>query len=242
MITIGKSIKDIVKNAECFFMNRDKDSKYGLTVSTSSISMNKELLSSLLYKQVISADIKYFITLHFTEWNEYHMKMDIDTIRSYWDINAIRKTCKHIKNLIYDAFDKKRRSINLFFFDERHKNNDPDKAGKFHIHFLMTDIPDTAIDEPNRTCKYLMGKDNERGNPIENSVYSDIEEVKVDLLNACIRQAEQIGNHKPSVNIQVIDKGDEKKVLDYCLKQVYNDSKNLLEVIDFQNSNFYKPE
>ena len=87
-----------------------------------------------------------------------------------------------------------------------------------------------------------MSKDNERGNPIENSVYSDIEEVKVDLLNACIRQAEQIGNHKPSVNIQVIDKGDEKKVLDYCLKQVYNDSKNLLEVIDFQNSNFYKPE
>jgi hypothetical protein len=71
----------------------------------------------------------------------------------------------------------------------------------------------------------------------------DLEEMKTDLLEVCIRQAETIGKWRPSVDIQVLETDlDRRNVLDYCLKQVYNNSKNLLEIIDFQNSNFYKPE
>ena len=237
---------NIIKNAECFLMKQTavsiRDSVSNIN-KNNAISMDKELLSNLLYKQIDEVKCKYFITLHFTEWDNNHLRFDIDTIRSYWDINAVRKTNQHIKNLIYEAFDKKRRDLNFFFFIERHEHEDPNKKGKFHIHFLMNDIPDNAVEEPNRKCRFLMEQDNNRGLPIQNSVYMDLEEMKTDLLEVCIRQAETIGKWRPSVDIQVLETDlDRRNVLDYCLKQVYNNSKNLLEIIDFQNSNFYKPE
>ena len=238
---------NIIKNAECFLMNQKQLVSIRDSVSNTSknntISMNKELLSTLLYKQINEVKCKYFITLHFTEWDNNHLRFDIDTIRSYWDINAVRKTNHHIKNLVCEAFDKNRRHLNFFFFIERHQHEDPDKKGKFHIHLLMTELPDNVIEEPNRKCRFLMEQDNNRGLPIQNSVYMDLEEMKTDLLEVCIRQAETIGKWRPSVDIQVLEMDkDRKYVLDYCLKQVYSNSKNLLEIIDFHNSNFYKPE
>ena len=237
---------DIIKNAECFLMkNKTVSIRHSVSNNNkyNAISMDKELLSNLLYKQIEEVKCRYFITLHFTEWDNNHLRLNIDTIRSYWDINAVRKTNQHIKNLIYECFDKRRRHLNFFFFIERHKHEDPDKKGKFHIHFLMNNIPDNAIDEPNRKCRILMEQDNNRGIPIQNSVYMDIEEVKIDLLEVCIRQAKTIGKWRPSAKIQVLETDkDRKYVFDYCLKQVYSNSKNLLEIIDFHNSNFYKPE
>ena len=63
--------------------------------------------------------------------------------------------------------------------------------------------------------------------------------MKIELFNACCRQANWINRYKYSIKTQIMTKeSDIQNSLWYCLKEYRNDKEDFTDVIDFENSDF----
>ena len=136
-----------------------------------------------------------------------------------------------------------------YFFLERHspkldEYGDMESEGRYHINIITTQIPDSAIEEPNRKCRKLMLEDDSyMGIPIGNRVYSDLDEMKIELFNACCRKANWVNRYKWSVKTQILyEPTDIEDTIFYCLKEFSPKyGKDFMDVVDFDNSDFYNP-
>ena len=166
-------------------------------------------------------------------------------IRKYWDKTEVEKTNRLIKNMLREAFGIQQ----SYFFLERHspkldEYGDMESEGRYHINIITTQIPDSAIEEPNRKCRKLMLEDDGyMGIPIGNRVYSDLDEMKIELFNACCRKANWVNRYKWSVKTQMLyEPTDIEDTVFYCLKEFSpKTGKDFMEVVDFHNSDFYNP-
>ena len=167
-----------------------------------------------------------------------------DAIRKFWDKEEVKKTHRIMRNMIKEAFNIDA----CWIFMERHSPlldsyGEIEREGRFHTNLISSSIKDNAIEEPNRKCKRLFNKDGSMGVPIQNISYTDIDDLKTDLVNACLRQADWVNRYSYSLKTQLIyDKEDLERVVFYCLKD-YNIKSGLdfMDIVDFSNSDFYKP-
>ena len=68
----------------------------------------------------------------------------------------------------------------------------------------------------------------------------NVDNLKILLLNACIRQARWIGKHPNALDIQHIEPSEFERTFHYGLKQIQSED-DLNKVIDWTNSDFYNP-
>ena len=90
----------------------------------------------------------------------------------------------------------------------------------------------------------MLEDDSYMGVPIANRVYGDLDEMKIELFNACCRKANWVNKYKWSVKTQMLyDPADIESCVFYCLKEFSpNKGKDFMDVVDFHNSDFYNPE
>ena len=192
-----------------------------------------------LTEQAYEFDPKYFITCYYGKSFEGYDFLSTDDYRKRWDRVQVRRTHRFIKKQINKCFG----NVPMVFCIERHKNReDPiwgEMKGSFHTHLYLGEVNDEFIESPNQYLMPLFYKEDDIGVPI-NMRSVDIENLKLLLINACVRQAQWIGKHPSSLNIQPIEPSEFKTTFHYGLKQI-NIEDDLNEVIDWENSDFYNP-
>lgn len=79
--------------------------------------------------------------------------------------------------------------------------------------------------------------------PIENNVYRDLDELKIELFDACCKKANWVNRYKYSIKTQMLyEPSDLESVVFYSLKD-YNDKSGIdfTDIVVFEASDFYKP-
>ena len=209
----------------------------GIKVITETIK--KQILEGMEYYSNF-----YYSVCSFGFYDNYGNKLPPSTIRKYWDKYEVEKTCILIRNIIKEHLCVEQ----VYVFMERHQpeldsDGDVVKEGRFHLNIITSSIPDSAVEEPNRKCRRLFYEPGRMGIPINQLSYGeDLDQLKIDLLNACCRKADWINKFSGSVNTQILwEQNDVDNVIDYCLKDFINDKVDFTDVICFKASDYYKP-
>ena len=185
-----------------------------------------------------------YSVITFGFYDNYGIKLPISEIRKYWDKTEVKKTCKLIYNMLKEHFNMD----GLWMFIERHTpllNEDGEviREGRFHINIISSSIKDSAVEEPNRKVRRLMLENGRFDIPIESNVYRDLDELKIELFNACCKRANWVNRYKYSIKTQMLyEPTDLESVSHYCLKD-YDGKSNVdfTDIVVFEASDFYKP-
>ena len=183
-----------------------------------------------------------FTTLQFGFYDNYGYLLPPSTTRRYWDKTEVEKTNRLVKNMLKEAL-----GIDYFyFFMERHtptydKYGDIEREGRYHIHLITSGIKDCFIKNANRRCRRLFYEQGSIGVPIKHMDFLDIDDMKIELFNACCKKANWINRYKYSIHTEFIDKaGDLGRCINYCLKEYKSNGKDFMDVVDFNNSDLSK--
>jgi hypothetical protein len=68
-----------------------------------------------------------------------------------------------------------------------------------------------------------------------------MENLKLLLLNACIRQAKWVGNHPNALSLSMVPPEEMEQTFMYSLKDFNTSLQQMDEIVDFGNSSYYKP-
>jgi hypothetical protein len=185
-----------------------------------------------------------YSVITFSTYDNYGCKLPISQVRKYWDKQEVEKTCILLRNMLKETFSIER----TYFFVERHadlldEDGETQKKGRFHINLVATTIEDQIIEDPSRKVKRLLRGNGRLGVPIENQVYEDLEDLKIDLFNACLRQADWVNKWSGSVLTQWMDgPTDAEAVVQYSLKDYKpGGHTDFTDIIVWKASDFYRP-
>ena len=194
-----------------------------------------------------------YSVVEFGFYDNEGFRLPYSEIKKYWDRTQVETTCRLVYNML-----KKHFSINeIWMFIERHTplyddDGDVIREGRFHLNIITSSIQDKNIEEPNRKCRGLFLRDGKiKGVSIGECVYNeDLEDLKIDLFNACVRKADWVNRYKPSIKTQFLyEPTDLENTVYYCLKD-YDGKKcdrkgNLIDFMDiivWKSSDFIKDE
>jgi len=167
--------------------------------------------------------------------------LDQDTYNKRWNIKEVKKTHEFVNKLIRKTFGS---DIPIWWSIERHSdytNNEGDTIkGSFHSNIFVGSINDYAIEDPSPYLMPLFYKQDESGIPI-NMRNVDTEQMKLLLLNACIRQAKWVGSHPDALKLYRVPASEMEQTFMYSLKDLNSNLQQFDEVVDFDNSSYYKP-
>ena len=185
-----------------------------------------------------------YSVIEFGFYDNYGLPLPPSHTRKYWDRYEVEKTCVLIRNLLKETFG----ITGVWFFMERHEPTrdqfgDEISKGRFHLNIVATGIEDDAIENPNRKCRRLWMSEGRMGVPIENLVYNDLDQLKLELFDACCRQTKWVNRYKYSIKTQWIEEPqDLENVVFYSLKDYEENGKtDFTDIVVFNASDFYKP-
>ncbi len=206
---------------------------------------NIELVRNKLVEQVMGLEEYpfYYVVVQFGFYDNYGNLLPQTEVSKFYDKTQVGKTCKLIRNKVWEAF----KPLQQYFFLERHSPlldefGEVVREGRFHINLLISPIEDSSVLEPNRKCRRLLKEPdyNRFGMPIENQTYSDIEEYKVALIEACIRSCGWVNKYKYSVKTQVVETPEDlHQVTNYSLKTYQEGGSDFMDIVEFGSSDFY---
>jgi hypothetical protein len=218
------------------------------------INTRKVIKETILNQIQEGNDYPYYYAVIQFGFYRNGIKLPTSETSKFWNRNEVEKTCKLLYNMLKEHF----KMNGLWFFIERHspildKDGDIVKEGRFHINLISSSIKDFIIEEPNRKIRRLLLENGKGGIPIENNVYADIEDLKIDLFNACCRRANWLNEYEPTIKTQMLEEPtDLERVVYYCLGD-YNgkntDKKgnpvrhkiDFTDIVVWKASDFYKP-
>jgi hypothetical protein len=158
-----------------------------------------------------------------------------------WKLNEVRKTHRFVNGLIRKTFGK---DIPVWWSIERHSDYVDDEGdthkGSFHSNVYIGGISDDVIEHPSPYLMPLFYKEDECGIPI-NQRPVDMDNLKLLLLNACIRQAKWVGNHPNALSLSMVPPEEMEQTFMYGLKNFNTSLQQMDEIVDFGNSSYYKP-
>lgn len=212
------------------------------------LDKNKEIkiITETIKKQILEYDEYPYLysVCSFGFYDNNGIKLPSSTTRKYWDKYEVEKTCILVRNMLKEALCMDQ----VYTFIERHQPEVDEygeviREGRFHINLIISPIPDAAVEEPNRKCRRLFYEPARMGIPINQLVYNDLDELKIDLVNACCRKANWINKFSGSVKTQMLyEPSDVSNVVEYCLKDFINNSSiDFTDLVVFRASDYYKP-
>lgn len=201
-------------------------------------------IKSLLTEQTIEHPLGmpcYYGVLYYGKSFRGHL-LDSEDYRKRWDRSEVKKTHRFVSNRIRRCFGE---SVPLWWFINRHQDQEEEneqgnqKKGSFHSDLYVGPIADEAIEDPSPALMPLFYKEDECGIPI-NQRPVGMENLKLLLLNACIREAKWVGRHPDALKLQPVPPEEFEQTFDYGLKDLTN-TEDLSFIIDWDNSSFYTP-
>ena len=214
------------------------------------LNKNYKIISDTIIKQILQYDVYpyYFSVVTFGKYDNLGHNLSPITIEKFWDRDECEKTAKRIYNALKETFG----TDCVWSFIERHKDtievddygNETITTGRFHLNIIHTFVPDRFIEEPNRKIKRLMGDNNRFGFTIKDRQYPDIEDLKIDLYDACIvRSSDWVNRFQHSLKTQpLLEPCDVEETIHYCLKDYKNGKISLQDVVLWKASDFIDPK
>ena len=216
--------------------------------------MNNTIVSTKGQATIINALVKQvsegvdypyvYSVVFFAFYANNHIKLPPSLIRKFWD----KKECERTAKIIYNALKETFGMDGVWAFQERHKDilneeGEVEKKGKYHLNIITSQIRDCVIEEPNRKIRRLLNDDGRMGVPIKDLCFSDIDELKLELVNACIRRASSwVNRFQYSVKSAfLLEEIDLDTTVRYCLKDFENGRADFTDIIVGPASDFYKP-
>ena len=185
-----------------------------------------------------------YSVIYFGFYDDNGLKLPPSIIRQFWDKEEVNKTCRIIYNSLKETFGMD----GVWMFKERHadlldENVEVLKRGKFHINIITSNIKDRIIEEPNRKIRRLLNDNGKMNIPIKDFQYTDIDELKIELVNACIKRASNwVNRFQYSIKTQLLlEPSDLEDTTSYCLKEFEKKRADFTDVVCFKSSDFYKP-
>ena len=201
-----------------------------------------EKVKSLLWNQTMDhpQGSPYYYSVLYYGKSSLGGLLDSEDYRKRWDRSEVVKTHGFVSRLICKSFG----DVPLWWSLERHDDYEDyageKKKGSFHSNLYIGHIPDEVIEDPSPYLMPLFYKEDESGVPI-NMRAVDMENLKLLLLNACIRQSKWVGRHPDSLFLAVVPPDEMEATFRYGLKDITPDLDNFDQVIDWKNSSFYTP-
>ena len=193
-------------------------------------------IKELLWKQTLTHPLgmpQYYGVLYYGKSSSGGL-LDSETYNKRWSIHEVRKTHRFVNNLIRKCFGS---DVPIWWTIERHSdyvsNEGDTKKGSFHSNLYVGSISDDAVENPSPYLMPLFYKEDECGIPI-NMRDVDIDNLKLLLLNACIRQAKWVGKHPNSLSLSIIPPEEMEQTFYYGLKNFTTRLEQMDEIIDFE--------
>jgi hypothetical protein len=217
-------------------------------MNNSTTIRNTTPIIDAIIKQVSEGeDYPYlYSVIFFGFYDDNGLKLPPSIIRQFWDKEEVNKTCRIIYNSLKETFGMD----GVWMFKERHADLLDEKGkvlkkGKFHLNIITSNIKDRFIEEPNRKIRRLLNDNGRMNIPIKDLQYTDIDELKIELVNACIKRAAKwVNRFQYSIKTQLLlEPSDLEDTTLYCLKE-FSKKQNptdFTDVVCFKSSDFYKP-
>ena len=217
-------------------------------MNNSTTIRNTTPIIDAIIKQVSEGeDYPYlYSVIYFGFYDDNGLKLPPSIIRQFWDKEEVNRTCRIIYNSLKETFGMD----GVWMFKERHvdlldENGEVLKKGKFHLNIITSNIKDRFIEEPNRKIRRLLNDNGRMNIPIKDLQYTDIDELKIELVNACIKRASSwVNRFQYSIKTQLLlEPSDLEDTTLYCLKE-FSKKQNptdFTDVVCFKSSDFYKP-
>ena len=162
-------------------------------------------------------------------------------LRQRWDREQVKKTHEFVNKLIRKTFGS---DIPIWWTIERDADSEDvegnTKKGMFHSNLYVGSINESVIENPSPYLMPLFYKEDESGIPI-NCRNVDMDSLKLLLLNACIRQSKWVGNHPRALFLADVPPEEMENTFMYSHKNFNSSMDAMLQVVDWDNSSFYKP-
>ncbi len=201
----------------------------------------KQIKNSIVQNiQEVSGGQWIYSVIHYGNYGNDGLKKDWETMRWMYNKNhMVSSVHPYLKRLLREHFKIKY----LYFTLERHQSAlerieegpnlqyGDEKKGKYHTNILISPISDDLIRTPHSKLSRLF-------NELPSRSYGEnLVDLKIDLINSCIRKCPWVNRYTPSVKTQVLNSiKDLTRVGHYSLKDITSKGLDFMDVLDPYNS------
>lgn len=210
-----------------------------------------ELIKHLIVRKVkeLSQGQWFYSVIYYGEWDKDGNRREWNEMKGLYHHHYMKGVHRRHRNILREHFS---RDTSLFFTMERHKSKlerieagkylqyGDEKKGKYHTNLLIGPITDQLIEEPKSKLKRLWNTSGTLGIPISHHQHNDLTDLKIDLINSCLRLHPDVNRYSPSVKTQVLRRPqDLLNTGHYSLKDITKKGLDFMEVLDTDNSDIY---
>lgn len=188
----------------------------------------------------------FYSVIHYGDWDNSGNLRDWDYRKGLYHQHYMKGIHRRLRRSLREHFGN---NISLFFTFERHKSKlekievgeyvqyGDEKKGKYHTNIVIGPITDLQIEEPKSKLKRLWETPGRMGIPICHLPYDDLTDLKIDLINSCLRLHPDVNRYTPSVKTSVLEEPEDLfRTSFYSLKDITKKRLDFMEVFDPENS------
>jgi len=207
-----------------------------------------ELVKNLIVQNIqeLSGDQWFYSVIHYGDYGNDGILLDWEERKWMYNKEEVRRIHRYIRRLLREHFKVEC----LYFTLERHQSSyerieegpylqyGDERKGKYHSNILISPISDDLLENPHSKLSKLWDEPGRMGIPIHSLQYNeDLIDLKIDLINSCLRKCPWVNRYTPSVKTQVLETPDDLwNVGHYSLKDITQLGLDFMDVLDWENS------
>ena len=210
--------------------------------------LEREVVKDLIVQNIqkVSGGEWFYSVIHYGNYGNDGVLLDWEERKWMYNKEEARRVHRYLRRLLREHF----RVECLYFTMERHQSSlerieegphlqyGDERKGKYHTNILISPISDNLLEEPHSKLSKLWNEPGRMGIPIHSLQYDeDLIDLKIDLINSCLRKCPWVNRFGPSVKTQVLDSPDDLwNVGHYSLKDITQLGIDFMDVLDWDNS------
>lgn len=210
--------------------------------------LEREVVKDLIVQNIqeVSGGEWFYSVIHYGNYGNDGVLLDWEERKWMYNKEEVRRVHRYLRRLLREHF----RVECLYFTMERHQSSlerieegphlqyGDERKGKYHTNILISPISDNLLEEPHSKLSKLWNEPGRMGIPIHSLQYDeDLIDLKIDLINSCLRKCPWVNRYGPSVKTQVLDSPDDLwNVGHYSLKDITLLGIDFMDVLDWDNS------
>ena len=211
-------------------------------------NLEEQLITELIVQNIqeVSGGEWFYSVIHYGNYGNDGVLLDWEERKWMYNKEEVRRVHRYLRRLLREHF----RVECLYFTMERHQSSlerieegphlqyGDERKGKYHTNILISPISDNLLEEPHSKLSKLWNEPGRMGVPIHSLQYDeDLIDLKIDLINSCLRKCPWVNRYTPSVKTQVLETPEDLwNVGHYSLKDITQLGLDFIDVLDWENS------
>jgi len=207
-----------------------------------------EVVKNLIVKNIQEVTGKkwFYSVIHYGNYGNDGVLLDWGERRWMYNKEEVKKVHRFLRRLLREHFKVEC----IYFTLERHQSTyerieegphlqyGDELKGKYHTNILISPISDDLLENPHSKLSKLWDEPGRMNIPIHPLQYNeDLIDLKIDLINSCLRKCPWVNRFRPSVKTQVLETPEDLwNVGHYSLKDITQLGLDFMEVLDWENS------